>query len=89
MVAWFSQPLSFNIRFRLAVNITIAPCISMPMRPEAFENSVEMLKQLVQVKKPQQRMENDIWAQLAIVPIKTSEHRQLKSLLGGLLEQPA
>ncbi|TFJ93505.1 TetR/AcrR family transcriptional regulator [Lentibacillus salicampi] len=45
----------------------------------AFENAVSMLSQLVQVKNPQQRIENDIWAQLNLMPNKSPEYSQLKN----------
>jgi len=45
----------------------------------AFENAVSMLTQMVQVQDAQQRMENDIWAQICFIPNKSSEYEQLKN----------
>lgn len=44
----------------------------------AFENAVSMLTQMVQVQDEQQRMENDIWAQICFVPDKSFENEELK-----------
>lgn len=45
----------------------------------AFENAVSMLTQMVQVQDAQQRMENDIWAQICFMPNKSPEYEQLKN----------
>lgn len=42
-----------------------------------FDNVVNMLIQMVQVQNQEQRMENDVWTQLSLMPNKTLEFTQL------------